>query len=81
LLRNGCSVHLAREHDLTALLAAGDSDHLEVFGDFLKHRICVVIAIGKCSEVLKAAAVKSHVDVVPELLKIGSSVKISKING
>ena len=45
LLSNGCSVHIAREWDLTALLAAAGSDNVEVFNEFLKHRACVVIAI------------------------------------
>jgi hypothetical protein len=54
---------------------------LEVFSELLKHSACLVIAIKKCSEILKAAAEKSHVDVVCELLKIGSSVKVSKKHG
>ena len=31
LLSNGCSVHIARKCDLTALLAAADSDNVAVF--------------------------------------------------
>ena len=40
---------LQKKSDLTALLAAADSDHMEVFCEFLKHRTCVVIAIKKRS--------------------------------
>jgi hypothetical protein len=71
-------VHIARKCDLTALLTAADSGHKEVFCEFLKHCFCVVIAITKYSGLLKAAAVKSHADVVTELLKIGGSVEVSK---
>jgi len=45
LLSNGGNVHIAKKSDLTALLAAADIDHVEVFCEFLKHRTCVVIAI------------------------------------
>jgi hypothetical protein len=38
----------------------------------------VFIAIKKFSELLKAAAIKGHVDVVHDLLKIDVSVKVSK---
>jgi ankyrin repeat protein len=79
LLSNGCSVHIARKSDLTALLAAADS--VEVFCEFLKCHACVVIANKKCSELLKAAAEKCHVDVVCELLKIGANVRVSKKQG
>jgi hypothetical protein len=78
LLNNGGSVHIARKRDLTALLAAADSGHVEVLCELLKHLVCVVIVITKYSELLKAAAVKRHVDIVCELLKIGASVKFSK---
>ena len=49
LLSNDCSVLFARQRDLTALLAAADNGHVEVFRGFLKHCACVVIAIIKCS--------------------------------
>ena len=55
-LSNGCSVHIARKCDLRA---ADDSGHVEVFRELLKHCACVVIAIRKCSELLKAAAEKT----------------------
>jgi len=58
LLSNDGIVHIARKRDLTALLAAAYSDQLEDFREFLKHRTCVVIAIKKYSEFLKAAAEK-----------------------
>jgi len=48
---------------MTALLATSDSDHVEVFCQFLKHCACVVTAIKICSELLKVAAKKSHLDV------------------
>jgi len=57
-------VRIARKCDLTAVLAAAGSGHVEAFREFLKHRTCVVIAIKKCSELLKAAAEKNHVQVV-----------------
>jgi hypothetical protein len=59
LLSNGGIVHIARKYDLTALLAAADSGHVEVFSEFLEHRTCVAIAIKKCSRFLKAAAAKA----------------------
>jgi ankyrin repeat protein len=58
LLSNGCSVHIVRKCELTALLAAADSGNVEVFCELLKHSACVVIVIKKCSELLKAAAEK-----------------------
>ena len=81
LLSNGCSVHIARICDLTTLLAAADSSHVEDLRELLKHRACVVIVIIKYSELLKAAAVKSYIDVFCELLKIGDSVKVSQKHG
>jgi ankyrin repeat protein len=68
LLSNSGIVHIARKRELTAQLAAPDSDHVEVFREFLKHRACVVIVIKKFSEFLKAAAEKGQVAVVCELL-------------
>ena len=44
-----CSMHIAKKSDLTALLAAADTNNEEVFCESLKHRTCVVIAIKKCS--------------------------------
>jgi ankyrin repeat protein len=44
-LSNGGIVHIARKLDWTALLAAADSDHVEVFPQFLKSSTCVVFAI------------------------------------
>jgi hypothetical protein len=63
---------------LIALLAAADSGNEEFLCELLKHSACVVIAFEKYSELLKAAAVKSHVDVVCELLKMGGSAEVSK---
>jgi hypothetical protein len=63
LQSNGCSVHIARTRDFTALLAAADSGSVEVLCELLKQRACVVIAIKKCSELLKVAAERNHVDV------------------
>jgi ankyrin repeat protein len=63
---------------MTGLLTAYEIDNVVDFGEFLKHRACVVVAIKKGSELLKAAAEKGHVDVVRELLEIGASVKMSK---
>ena len=74
-------MHIARKCDLTALLAAVDSGHVEVLRELLKHRACVIIAIKKYSELLKAAAVKSYIVVFCELLKIGDSVKVSQKHG
>ena len=62
LLSNGCSVHIGRKWDLKALLTAADSGHVEVLCQLLKHRACVVIEITKCSELLRTAAVKIHVE-------------------
>jgi ankyrin repeat protein len=45
LLSDGCSVHIVRKRDVTALLAAADSGHVEVFLQLLKHRAGVVIVI------------------------------------
>jgi hypothetical protein len=45
LLSNGCSVHIARTCDLTALLAAAESGNVEVLCEFLKHSACVAIVI------------------------------------
>jgi len=81
LLSNGCSVHIARKCDLTALLAAADSGHVEVFCELLKIGASVVTAIKKYSELLKAAAENSHVDFVRELLKIGAILKVLKTHG
>jgi hypothetical protein len=78
LLSNGGIVHIARKRELTELLAAADSDQLEAFCELLKHRACVLIAIKKCPQLLKAAAEKIHIDIVREWLKICASVKISK---
>ena len=64
LLRNGGIVHIARKRDLTAQLAADVSDQVEVSLESLKQSACVVIAIEKYSQLLKAAAEKSNVDVV-----------------
>ena len=47
LLSNGGIVHIASKRHLTALLATADSDHWEVFCEFLKHRACVVTEINK----------------------------------
>jgi hypothetical protein len=66
---------------LKALLAAGDGGRVGVLCEFLKHRACVVTVIKKVSELLKAAAETSHLDVVCELLKIGAIVKVSKEHG
>jgi hypothetical protein len=74
-------VHIERKCDLTTLLAAADRGNVEVFRQFLKHSACLVFAIEKCSELLKAAAKNSHIVVVIELLKIGASVKVSKEHG
>ena len=63
------------------LLAAADSGNVEVFCELLKHCAFVVIAIEKCSELFKAAAAKSHVVVVHELLEIGFSAEVSKKHG
>ena len=49
LLSNGGIVHIARKCDLRALLAAADSDQVEVFREFLKHRACVATTIKKCA--------------------------------
>jgi hypothetical protein len=38
-------VHTARKRERTALLAAADSGHMELFRELLKHSACVVIAI------------------------------------
>jgi len=40
-----------------------------------------LLKLTKCSELLKAAAEKNHVDIVRELLKIGASVEVSKKHG
>ena len=40
-----------------------------------------LLKLTKCSELLKEAAEKNHVDIVRELLKIGASVKVSKKHG
>ena len=45
LLSNGGSVRIPRKRDSIALLEAADSDQLEAFREFLKHRACVVIAM------------------------------------
>ena len=47
LLSNGCSVHIARKRDLTALLAATDRGHVDVFRLFPQRRACVATAIKK----------------------------------
>lgn len=77
MLSNGSSVHIGRKHDWTELLAVAEIGNVLVFGEFLKHRSCVVIVIKNCSEILKAAAGRGHVVVVRELLEIGASVKNS----
>jgi len=38
---------MARKRDFTALLAAADIGHMEVFRELLKYRNCVVISIKK----------------------------------
>jgi hypothetical protein len=48
-------VHVARELGWTALLAVAEIGNVVVFGGFLKHCACVVIAIKKCRGLLKAA--------------------------
>ena len=78
MLSNGRSVHIARKCELTALLAAADSDQVEVFHEFLKHLTYVVISILKYLELLIVAAELGHVGGSRELLKIGASVKVSK---
>ena len=55
LVSNGSSVHIARKCDLTAVLAAADSGHVEVLRELLKHRNCVVISITKCTELITVA--------------------------
>jgi ankyrin repeat protein len=45
LLRDGRIVHIARQRDVTALLAAADSGRVDCFRQFLKHRASVVTAI------------------------------------
>ena len=62
---------------MTVLLAPAESGDVEVFRQFLKHCTCVVTAVTKYSELLKAAAEKFHQHVC-ELLKVGASVKVSK---
>jgi hypothetical protein len=81
LQSNGGIVHIARKCELTAILAAADSDRVEVFREFLKLRACVVIAIEKYSQLLKAIAEKRNVDVVCELWEIGAVVEIFQKHG
>ena len=56
-------VHIARKCDLTAQPAPAVSDQVEVSLESLKHRACVVIAIEKYSQLLKATAEKRNVDI------------------
>jgi hypothetical protein len=59
-------------------VAAADCGNVEVYCEFLKHIIRVVIAIKTYSELLTAAAVKDHVDVFRDLLKTGACMKVPK---
>ena len=56
LLSNSGSGHMARKRDLTALLAAADSGHVEVFRELLKHGNCVVISIKKFLELINCSS-------------------------
>jgi hypothetical protein len=47
---------MARKRDLTALLAAADSGHVEVFRELLKHGNCVVISIKKFLELINCSS-------------------------
>jgi len=60
LLSNYYIVHIARKCNLTALLAAVESGHVEASYQLLKNRACVFTGFTKYSELLKAAAVKIH---------------------
>jgi hypothetical protein len=56
LLSNGGFVHIARKRDVTAPLAAADSDQLEAFLEFLKHHEFVVIEINKMFRTFKRSS-------------------------
>ena len=45
LLSNCGIVHIAKEHDWTAILAAAENGHVEAFSELLKHIACVLFAI------------------------------------
>jgi histone acetyltransferase (RNA polymerase elongator complex component) len=68
----------ADNDQLTSLLAAADSNNWEFFCKFFNTALVWFLQLTKCSELLKAAADKSHGEIVRELLKIGASVKVSK---
>jgi len=80
LLSNGDIVHIARKCDLTALLAAADSGHVDFSENSLKSSPVWLLQL-KMFKIFKSSRCKSHEAVDRELLKTGACVKILNKHG
>jgi ankyrin repeat protein len=63
------------------LSVAAKNGNVEVFHEFLKHRVFVIAATNTYSELLNVAAKNGHVDIIRDLLKVGASVPCSESHG